>query len=453
LFPKIRIWDPVTGRLVRALDLGDVTALCKVTLSRDGRTLVSAHRDRLIVWDLPAGKIIRTIMVELREPGVGIGKSLVLAPDGRTIAAARGDHTVHLWDITTGMPSLLLGPAHESAVCSAAIAPDGRLVATADQEGAIQIWDASRGQHVRRIELREGGRVYAIGFARDGQTLGAVGHYFDAKVSGFRGIARLWGLPGGTLMRGFPLEHRAVQLALSADGRHIATALTTDGQRLLRLKRPAGVAVGNQMIIVAEIATGREAAGFLGDGAQTHALAFASDGETLIIADESTTFRFWHFASDQVTRQIEIAGHRHAAPHPEAGKPTKIVATTFSTDLKTVVTAGYFDDQLLVWDLQTGTARRTLHVETYTDGTLALSPDGRLLAASLSAAGGKPDATIRVWDVNTKREVLRLAARTAAARSLVFSADGRTLVSGMSDTTVLIWDISAVYEGVKRSRE
>jgi len=156
LFPKIRIWDPVAGRLVRELDLGDVTALCKITLSRDGRTLVSAHRDRLIVWDLPAGKINRTIMVELREPGVGIGRSLVLAPDGRTVAAARGDHTVHLWDIATGKPLRLHGPAHESAVCSAAIAPDGRLVATADQEGAIQLWDASRGQHLRRIVLREG---------------------------------------------------------------------------------------------------------------------------------------------------------------------------------------------------------------------------------------------------------------------------------------------------------
>ncbi|MFI5460761.1 MAG: WD40 repeat domain-containing protein [Isosphaerales bacterium] len=453
LFPKIRIWDPVTGRLVRELDLGDVTALCKVTLSRDGKTLVSAHRDRLIVWDLPSGKINRTIMVELREPGVGIGKSLVLAPDGRTIAAARGDHTVHLWDIATGKPSLLQGPAHQSAVCSAAIAPDGRLVATADQEGAIQIWDAPRGQHLRRIELREGGHVCAIQFARDGRTLGAVGEYFDAKVSGFRGIARLWDLPGGTLKREFPVDYRAVQLALSPDGRHVAIALAGDGQRVLRSKRSAGVAVGNQMIIVGEIATGRQAAEFLGDGGQIRALGFASDGETIIFADDSTTFRFWNFATDQVTREIAIAGHRHVAPHPEAGTPTEIVATTFSTDLKTAVTAGYFDDQLLVWDLETGRARRTLHVETYTDGMLALSPDGRLVAASLSAAGDKPDATIRIWNVNTKREVLRLAARTGAARSLVFSADGRTLVSGMSDTTVLIWDISAAYEGVKRSRE
>jgi len=84
---------------------------------------------------------------------------------------------------------------------------------------------------------------------------------------------------------------------------------------------------------------------------------------------------------------------------------------------------------------------------------LALSPDGRLLAESLSAAGDKPDAAIRVWNVNTKREVLRLATPTGIARSLVFSSDGRTLVSGMSDTTALIWDISAAYEGVKRSRE
>ena len=453
LFPKIRMWNAVTGRLVRDLDLGDVTGMCKATLSRDGKTLVSAHRDRLIVWDVPSARIVRTIAIELREPGIGLGRSLVLAPDGRTIAVARGDQTVHLWDIQTGKPHLVSGPAHESAVCSAAIASDGRLLATAGEEGSIQLWDASRRQHVGRIELREGGRVAAIAFTHDGQTLGAVGQYFDAKGSGFRGIARFWDLGDGALKRELKLEHPATRLALSADGRHAAIALVRNVHPPRRIKRRAGVVLGNEMILVCEIVTGRAIAEYFGDSGQVQALGFASDGKTLIFADESATFRYWNFTTNQVRREVAIEGHRHAASDPEPGTPAPVETTAFSADLKTAVTAASHDDQLLVWDLENGRARRTLKVEKYTVGTLALSPDSRLLAAWLSADDDQPDGTIRIWNVNTKREVLRLAAGKGIVRSLVFAADGRTLVSGMIDTTVLIWDISAADEDAKRSRE
>ncbi len=219
------------------------------------------------------------------------------------------------------------------------------------------------------------------------------------------------------------------------------------------LRRKGGVEVGNPSIKVVDIGTGREIATFSGNGGEIQALAFSLDGKTLVSADASATFRCWDAATGHSIHEFAIAGYREDGRRRIAERPTWLAATAFAGDLKTAVTAGGSDDQLLVWDLDSGRVLRTILVDKFSDPTVALSPDGRLLAASLSPAGGKPDSFIRIWDVVTKREVLRLAARTGTVRLLVFSADGQTLVSGMSDTTALVWDISAAYEKVQRARD
>jgi WD40 repeat protein len=54
------------------------------------------------------------------------------------------------------------------------------------------------------------------------------------------------------------------------------------------------------------------------------------------------------------------------------------------------------------------------------------------------------DTPIVIWDIATKRERLRLLPNVKAVSSLAFAADGKTLISGLSDTTALVWDVSAV---------
>ncbi len=63
------------------------------------------------------------------------------------------------------------------------------------------------------------------------------------------------------------------------------------------------------------------------------------------------------------------------------------------------------------------------------------------------------DAVITIWDLATKRQRLRLEPKVRLVWSLCFSADGKTLVSGTSDTTALVWDISAAYDAPKRARD
>jgi WD40 repeat protein len=448
LVPKIRIWDASTCRLVRELDSGDATRLCKIALSRDGQTLISIVRDRFVVWDLPSGMLTRSVAIPVADPGVGIGKSLVLAPDGRTIVASRGDQAVHLWDVASGAPRFADVESNDSAILSAAITRDGRRVATGSLGGPIQLWDSLRGEHLQRLQFKEGGLVRAVDFAGDGQILGIATNYFDMKAGSFRGKILLWDTNAGTAKCEFLVDDGACQLALSSDGRFVAIAAAR-GLRLQRVNgRNGGGAVGDPAIAIVDTRTSQTITEFSGNGGETQAMAFWPDGKALVCADASATFRCWDTATGQSIREFPIEAYRNNANRRVAERPNWLASTAFARDLKTAVTAGGSDDKLLVWDLESGRLRRTLHVEPYTEAVLGLSPNGRLLAASLSRADGKPASMIRIWDVTTKREVLQLAPGTSTPRVLVFSDDNRTLVSGMSDTSALVWDVSAARKNV-----
>ena len=65
-------------------------------------------------------------------------------------------------------------------------------------------------------------------------------------------------------------------------------------------------------------------------------------------------------------------------------------------------------------------------------------PDGQTL---ISAA-----ADIRFWDIRTRGEIGRLNPRTGSFTSLALSPDGRRLAAGTSDGRITIWDVASHQE-------
>jgi WD40 repeat protein len=68
--------------------------------------------------------------------------------------------------------------------------------------------------------------------------------------------------------------------------------------------------------------------------------------------------------------------------------------------------------------------------------SLAVSPDGKFLVAGTSVG------VIVVWDLQTGREVGRLAGHTARVACLAFNADGKILASGDDGGTVKLWSLA-----------
>lgn len=66
--------------------------------------------------------------------------------------------------------------------------------------------------------------------------------------------------------------------------------------------------------------------------------------------------------------------------------------------------------------------------------SLAFSPDGKRIVFACD------NEMIYIWDVETKKDILRLEGHTKRVNSAEFSSDGKRIVSASSDETVRIWN-------------
>jgi WD40 repeat protein/tetratricopeptide (TPR) repeat protein len=133
------------------------------------------------------------------------------------------------------------------------------------------------------------------------------------------------------------------------------------------------------------------------------------------------------------------------------GHSALIKGLALTPDGKQLVSAG--DDKVIrVWDRQTGATVRTIRgqVGPGEEGriyTIALSPDGRWLAAGGWMAPGRgvrdnEVGDIRLYDFATGNLVALLRGHLDGVNSLAFSADSKLLISGGGDSTAIVWDVA-----------
>ncbi|MFI6164331.1 WD40 repeat domain-containing protein [Micromonospora haikouensis] len=145
----VHLWDPATGKAVRALagHLAPVNALCVVPV--DGTVLLaSGGGERGVrIWDPEAGRQVRMIGHGVRA---GVQALCTVARDdgGRALlAAAYTDGGIRVWDPVDGRPILQIA-AHSSSVnalCTGTVDGAGWL-ASAANDGTVRLWDLVTGK-------------------------------------------------------------------------------------------------------------------------------------------------------------------------------------------------------------------------------------------------------------------------------------------------------------------
>src|SRR5207245_2546488 len=160
-------------------------------------------------------------------------------------------------------------------------------------------------------------------------------------------------------------------------------------------------------------------------------VTFSPDGRRFLSGSHDGTMRFWDVATRKVIRILDT---------DKAGNEISCVA--FSPDGKKCLST--CNEEVRLWCVETGKELNRFRKHTHYVESAVFSPDGHQVLS------GDLDGIIRLWEVEGGKELRHFEARLyttdpevlaknnkyATCTSVAFSRDGHRILSGHGDNTV-----------------
>ncbi len=169
-----------------------------------------------------------------------------------------------------------------------------------------------------------------------------------------------------------------------------------------------------------------------GPGGRVRQVAFSKDGKTIAASADDGGLFLWNVASGKLEAKLTAELPRKPAGGKALHDDLVFVNLVFLPARKLAAVYNYQHarhdtrySRIVLWDIGKKKAE-TLYEERGSSFSLAPSPDGLLLAATL-----KGDSSgFKVWDLRTRKVVWEGSAGPDFMSAVVFAPDGRTLAVG-----------------------
>jgi WD40 repeat protein len=424
---QVKIWNAATAQEVLPWR-GQMHQVYCLAFAPDGRTLAAGRGNSIKLWNVATGKELHTLRGHTDQV-----RGVAFSPDGKRLASAGYDQTVRLWDTATGEEVGIMR-GHVGPVNSVAFHNDGDLLASASWDGTARLWAPSRcgeavvlrghRDYIRGQAFHPAGGVLATGSAdRTIKLWDLAQHRPIGALTGHSGAVNAVAFdPEGKLLAsagydgGFRLWDVANRTELFVSEPHpdrvFHIGFSPDGRRL-------ATADARGVIELWDVAKRTRERSFPGPGGRVFVTAFQPAGSLLAAAGDDTRIQLLDAATGDVRRTL--SGH---------GGPITHVA--FRPDGQQLASSS-LDRTIKIWDVA-GHQLRTFTGHTNAVTAVAFHPDGtRLASAGL-------DRTVKVWDLASGEEILSLRGHSVEVLHLEFSPDGRQLAAACVDGTVKVWD-------------
>lgn len=454
----IVLCDADTHKEIRKIDTPGPTAT--LHFAPNSKLLAARGRDQVVrLFDAETGKKKHELGIAPNfRPGVpGAGfvfvggpadspRDLAFSPDGKVLVTG-GQQTPRFWNVDTGKEAPLTG-GHRGPVSAISITPDGKTMITRGSDNVIRRWNARTGEELGAF-AEPAGTVGAV-LSPDGKTAAMIisdGNVLLCAVESGKELHRLQASRSGV-----------VGLAFSADSKRLAARGALD-----YTIRVYDVATGNDVKTITLVKMNKLDADFMkarGFDSVGRGLAFSPDGKSIAAevggpqpgvrgqpgpASSSMTLRIWDIASGRETRQIAIP-------------PDRVISNiTYSPDGRLIASENT-DLSVSLWEIASGRERAIFGYSAPTNpvpptafvpvaigraptslptSPLVFSPDGSVLVS-------RGRNVVRVWEIETSREIANLKGHDGVIACAAFAPDGKSFATGSTDTTALVWDLDRV---------
>jgi len=414
--------------------------------SPDGTRIVSGSFDNTLkLWDTESGKELATLKGHTDRVG-----ACIFCPDGRRIVSASDDRTLKLWDAETykKLDTFRTHSGIVKACASKRVLYLEIIFATPHSKGLLLVIPDKRGKKTLEHIIGHFDEMRDCAFSPDGRRIIIAGGLFSLTLWDAKSKDKLcdMDIPGG-----YDDDYLVNCCDFSPDGSRIVSGI-------------------NEELRLWDGETGEELFILKGHNGLVNACAFSPDGKHIVSASMDKTLRLWD--AEPKEDIVYLKGHTNW-----------VSACAFSPDGKHIVSSGMGStnaETLMLWDAEKKNLLASLEGHTMAANDCAFSPDGKFIASTgkttirlwdaetyeelstfkdykshdeaVNSCAFSPDSkylvsassdkTLKLWDVETKKELLKFEGHTKWVSCCSFNPDGKRIVSGSEDTTLKLWDVA-----------
>ncbi len=336
------------------------------------------------------------VQVVVKQGHSGMVQAVAMSPNGRFVVTGSMDETAKVWDVAGGQelhsfPGFgMMGPQQ------VAFSADSQRVIVADRQ-IVKVFNTESGQEIRTVSPFI---IEHLTVSQDGTLLAISGR--DMEGSGSESTMGIWNLDTGK-PQPIPKDlEGTIPLVFSIDHQQLVIQREKEGElELWDLNSKARIAA-------------------MGDGPVVFKAALSSDSQFLALQDLDDG-KIWMFNTRTAKKLFQI-------PHPE---PENFLSPslTFNPSGELLGISSY-NNSIYVLDTKTGKTQKQMP-----GVSIAFIDDGQKILVG-ERIGGAP----KIVELHTQKET-RLGSSTSAIQDLALSADGQTLLAGMLDGSVKIWNL------------
>lgn len=210
-------------------------------------------------------------------------------------------------------------------------------------------------------------------------------------------------------------------------------------------------------ILVIDLNSGKPLVRIDGDGESITSLSLSPNSSHLAVCSRSLSMRIYALTLNGKTINAELL--RTLKPHT-----SPVVSSTIDSSGSLLVTGGA-DGTAKVWDIRGGYCSHTFHghgglvtaLELFEINTNLLkrsssssrkrkiqgSEDIRMSddssTSTIVLASGGEDGKIKIWDLNSRKNIATLDSHVSVVRSIKYCAEKKSLLSASRDRTIVLW--------------